>query len=174
MIRIILWDGPLHSASAIEIEKVVSTVPGTRSAYADRSTGGFYLDVRADREAAARYGLTAGDVNDAVASAVGGMQVTTTVEGRERYAVAVRYARDYREDPDALSQVLLDTPTGTTIPLGEVARVEHVTGPPMIRSEDGKLVGYVFVDAGERAIAEYVGKQSTESSAGRSSGYRNR
>jgi len=142
--------------AAVEIEKIVSTVPGTRSAYADRSTGGFYLDVRTDREAAARYGLKAGDINEAVETAIGGMRATTTVEGRERYAVTVRYARDYREDSDALSHVLIDTPAGAPIPLGEVASVEYVTGPPMIRSEDGKLVGYVFVDAGERAIAEYV------------------
>jgi Cu(I)/Ag(I) efflux system membrane protein CusA/SilA len=142
--------------AAVEIEKVVATVPGTRSAYADRSTGGFYVDVRTDRRAAARYGLTSGDVNAAVETAIGGMRATTTVEGRERYAVSVRYARDYREDPTLLAEVLVDTPSGAPIPLGEIAKVEFVTGPPMIRSEDGKLVGYVFVDAGERAIAEYV------------------
>jgi len=141
---------------AVDIEKVVVGIAGTRSAYADRSTGGFYVDIETDRERAARYGLRVGDINDVVQTAIGGMRVTTTVEGRERYAVAVRYARDFREDPAAIERVLVETPTGIQVPLGEVAKVAFVTGPPMIRSEDGKLVGYVFVDAGERALADYV------------------
>jgi len=142
--------------TAVEIEKAVGGIAGTRSAYADRATGGFYVDIEPDRERAARYGLRVGDINEVVQTAIGGMRVTTTVEGRERYAVAVRYARDFREDPAALERVLVETPTGVQVPLGEVAKVGFVTGPPMIRSEDGKLVGYVFVDAGERALADYV------------------
>lgn len=142
--------------TAVEIEQAVARVRGTRSAFADRSTGGFYLDVRVDRPAAARYGLRVADVNDVVMTAIGGMQVAETVEGRERYPISVRYARDFREDPKALERVLLATPMGAQVPLGQVARIGFSTGPPMIRSEDGRLVGYVFIDPGERAIAEYV------------------
>jgi Cu(I)/Ag(I) efflux system membrane protein CusA/SilA len=142
--------------AAVAIEQAVARVPGTRSAYADRSTGGFYFDVHVDREAAARHGLTIADVNDVVATALGGMQVTETVEGRERYPVSVRYARDFREDPASLVRILVATPDGAQVPLGQVADFEFTTGAPMIRSEDGRLVGYVFVDPGKRAIAGYV------------------
>jgi copper/silver efflux system protein len=142
--------------TAIEIEQVVAQIRGTRSAYADRSTGGFYLDISVDRQAAARYGLTVADVNELVSTAIGGMRVSETVEGRERYPISVAYARDFREDPAQLHRVLVPTPGGAQVPLGQVARIEPLTGPPMIRSEDGRLVGYVFVDPGERAIAEYV------------------
>ena len=129
---------------------------GTRSAFADRSTGGFYLDVRIDRPAAARYGLRVADLNDVVMTAIGGMRVTETVEGRERYPISVRYARAFREDPKALERVLVATPSGAQVPLGQVAHIGFSAGPPMIRSEDGRLVGYVFVDPGQRAMAEYV------------------
>ncbi|HVS03525.1 MAG TPA: CusA/CzcA family heavy metal efflux RND transporter [Thermoanaerobaculia bacterium] len=142
--------------TAIDIEGAVAGVAGTRSAYADRSTGGFYLDVTVDRLAAARHGLRVADVNDLLRMAVGGMAVSETVEGRERYPISVQYARDFRQDPADLGRLLVPTPTGAQVPLAQVARIETVTGPPMIRSEDGKLVGYVFVDTGERAIAEYV------------------
>jgi Cu(I)/Ag(I) efflux system membrane protein CusA/SilA len=142
---------------AIAIEHAVAGVPGTRSAFADRAQGGLYLDVRIDRQAAARYGLTAADVNAVVASVVGGEEVSRTVEGRERYPIAVRFARDYRADPQALlGQVLVATPAGAQVPLGTVARVEPATGPPMIRSEGGRLVGFVFVDVAGRPIAGYV------------------
>jgi Cu(I)/Ag(I) efflux system membrane protein CusA/SilA len=141
---------------AVELEKVVKQVPGTRSAFAERSTGGFYADVVVDREEASRYGLRVADVNDVVRSAVGGMPVAETVEGRQRYPIAVRYARDYRETPQALGRVLVATPDGGQVPLGQVARIELSTGPPMIRSEDGRLVGYVFIDPGARAIGSYV------------------
>jgi len=142
--------------TAVEIEQAVAQVKGTRSAFADRSTGGFYLDVRIDRPAAARYGLRVADLNDVVMTAIGGMRVTETVEGRQRYPISVRYARDFREDPKALERVLVATPSGAQVPLGQVARIGFSTGPPMIRTEDGRLVGYVFVDPGQRAIAEYV------------------
>jgi Cu(I)/Ag(I) efflux system membrane protein CusA/SilA len=142
--------------AAVEVEKVVAEIPGTRSAFADRSTGGFYADIDVDRAAAARYGLRVGDVHDLITVALGGMQIAETVEGRERYPVSVRYARDYREEPQALERALLATPGGAQIPLRQVARISFPTGPPMIRSEDGRLVGYVFVDPGERAMAEYV------------------
>jgi Cu(I)/Ag(I) efflux system membrane protein CusA/SilA len=141
--------------TAIEIERAVSTIPGTRSAFAERSTGGFYVDVRPKREAAARYGLRTSDINDVVTTAIGGMAISETVEGRERYPVTVRYAREYRDDPKLFEQILVTTKTGAQVPLTQVADVEFVTGPPMIRSEDGKLVGFVFVDT-ERPIADYV------------------
>jgi len=141
--------------AAIAIERRLGSVPGTRSAFADRSTGGFYIDVTVDRDKAARYGLTVADVNEVVQTAIGGMKVSETVEGRERYPINVRYARELRADPSQLGRVLVSTMMGAQVPLSQVADIETVTGPPMIRSEDGKLVGYVFVDTG-RAIADYV------------------
>ncbi len=142
--------------TAVEIETAVAQVSGTRSAFADRATGGFYTDIRVDREAAAPYGLSVADVNDLVMTAIGGMQVSETVEGRERYPISVRYARELRDEPQSLERVLVPTPSGAQIPLRQVASIEFTTGPPMIRSEDGKLVGYVFVDPGQRAVADYV------------------
>ena len=143
--------------TAVEIERAVAGVPGTRSAFADRATGGLYLDVEIDREAAARHGLRVADVNAVVSSAVGGMNVSRTVEGRERYPISVRYARELRDEPqDLLGRILVPTPGGAQIPLSQVARISFETGPPMIRSEDGRLVGFVFVDVGDRPIADYV------------------
>jgi copper/silver efflux system protein len=134
--------------AAIAIERRLQSVPGTRSAYADRSTGGFYIDVTVDRDAAARYGLTVADVNEVIQTAIGGMKVSETVEGRERYPINVRYPRELRGDPNQLGRVLVSTMMGVQVPLSQVAKIETVSGPPMIRSEDGKLVGYVFVDTG--------------------------
>ncbi|HKV06990.1 MAG TPA: CusA/CzcA family heavy metal efflux RND transporter [Thermoanaerobaculia bacterium] len=143
--------------AAVDIERAVANVPGTRSAFADRATGGLYLDVEIDREAAARHGLRVADVNAVVASGIGGMNVSRTVEGRERYPISVRYARELRDDPqDLLGRVLVPTPGGAQVPLSQVARITFETGPPMIRSEDGRLVGFVFVDVGDRPIADYV------------------
>lgn len=141
--------------TAVELEEALQGVPGTRSVVAERSTGGFYIDVEIDRPMAARHGLTARDINEVVATAIGGMNVAQTVEGRERYPISVRYAREFRDDPDQLERVLVATPTGAQVPLGQVAHIRHVTGPPMIRSEDGRLVGFVFVDT-DRPIADYV------------------
>jgi Cu(I)/Ag(I) efflux system membrane protein CusA/SilA len=143
-------------AVAVAVERAVAGVPGTRSAVAERLTGGFYLDVRVDREKAARFGLRVRDVNAAVESAIGGMNVSETVEGRERYPINVRYARDFREDPDALRQVLVAAPTGAQVPLGQVAEVAFAMGPPFVRSEAGRLVGFVSVDVAERPIVDYV------------------
>ena len=142
--------------AAVEIEGVVAGIPGTRSAFADRATGGFYLDIEVDREAAARYGVRVADVQDVVATAIGGLAIAETVEGRQRYPIAVRYARGFRDDPRWLERVLVAAPSGAQVPLRQVARIAFTTGPPMIRSEDGRLVGYVFVDPGERPLAAYV------------------
>ncbi|MDY7229890.1 efflux RND transporter permease subunit [Hyalangium rubrum] len=141
--------------AAVAIEKAVSQVPGTRSAFADRATGGFYLDFEVRREAAARLGLSVKDINEVVMGAIGGTNISQTVEGRERYPINVRYAREYRDSPELLQQVLVATPGGAQVPLSQVADIRFVQGPPMIRSEGGKLLTYVFVDT-DRPIADYV------------------
>ena len=133
--------------TAKEIEAVVQKVPGTRSVYAERVAGGYFLDFVLKREQLARYGLSVDDANMMVMTAVGGDNQTTTVMGRERYGVSVRYARDYREDLSALRRVLLPLPGGQgQIPMEEIATVELVQGPSMIRDENGLLAGYVYVD----------------------------
>ncbi|MEE8311553.1 MAG: CusA/CzcA family heavy metal efflux RND transporter [Candidatus Binatia bacterium] len=142
--------------AAVDIEQAVSGIAGTRSAFADRATGGFYVDVIPNRLLAARYGLRVDDINDVVQTAVGGMRISTTIEGRERYPISVTYGREFRDDLTALREVLVPTPSGAQVPLGQVADIETALGPPMIRSEDGRLVTYVFVDTGSRAIADYV------------------
>ncbi|HEY4104292.1 MAG TPA: CusA/CzcA family heavy metal efflux RND transporter [Polyangiaceae bacterium] len=141
--------------TAIAVEHSVSALAGTRSAFAERSSGGFYLDFEVKREEAARHGLTVADVNTTVARAIGGENISETVEGRERYPISVRYAREYRDDPEMLGRVLIGTPDGAQVPLSQVVEIKSVLGPPMIRSEGGKLVGFVFVDT-DRPIADYV------------------
>lgn len=142
---------------AKQIEAVVKTVPGTTSAYAERITGGYYLDVVPDREALSRYGLAVGDLLDVVSVALGGEMVTTTVEGRERFGVNVRYPRDMRSDPQAIAtQVLVPTMGGAMIPLGQLAQVKLVKGPPSIRTENALLSAYIFVDIRDRDIGSYV------------------
>jgi Cu(I)/Ag(I) efflux system membrane protein CusA/SilA len=141
--------------AAISVEHAVAKIPGTRSAFAERSTGGFYLDFEVKREDAARHGLSVADVNMVVAQAIGGDNVSEAVEGRERYPISVRYAREYRDDPEQLGRILIGTPDGKQLPLSEVVNIRSVLGPPMIRSEGGKLVGFVFVDT-DRPIADYV------------------
>ncbi len=133
--------------TAVEIESALQKVPGTRSVYAERVAGGYFLDFTLDRDQLARYGLSVDDANMMVMTAVGGDNQTTTVEGRERYDVNVRYARDYREDLESLKRVLLPLPNGRgQIPMSEIADVRLVEGPSMIRDENGLLSGYVYVD----------------------------
>src|SRR5690606_31010422 len=141
--------------TAIAIEQAVSNIPGTRSAFAERSTGGFYVDFEVKREEAARYGLSVADINEVIMTALGGVPVSETVEGRERYPISVRYAREFRDDPSLLETILVATQQGAQVPINQVADIHFTTGPPMIRSEDGKLVGFVFVDT-DRPIADYV------------------
>jgi Cu(I)/Ag(I) efflux system membrane protein CusA/SilA len=142
---------------ARQVESVLKTVPGTSSAYAERIIGGYYLEVVPDRSALARYGLMIGDVQDVIAAALGGETVTTTVEGRERYGVNIRYPRDYRSSPQAIADdVLVALPSGGTTPLGDVAKVQLVRGPTSIRTENGQLAAYVFVDVRDRDIGSYV------------------
>src|SRR5437762_12184969 len=121
---------------AIQIEKALSDLPNTRSVFAERTTGGYFLDFTVNREAAARYGLTVGDINDVVETAIGGKTITTTVEGRERYSVNARYARDFRQDLDSLKRVLVATPAGAQVPISLVADIQYKTGPPSIRDEN--------------------------------------
>ena len=142
--------------ASLDLERVLASVPGTRSAYAERPTGGFYLDIEPDREEIARLGLRVRDVNEAVEVAIGGRNVTWTIEGRDRYPVQVRYAADFREDPAALARVLVATPDGAQVPLGQLARIVPRTGPDMVRSEAGQLSGLVQVSVGERPIVDYV------------------
>ncbi len=147
---------------AKEIETVVKAVPGTSSAFAERITGGFYLDIVPDRRALARYGLTVGEVMDVVAAALGGEMVTTTVEGRERFGVTVRYPRDLRSDPQAIArEVLVPVQAemgapATMIPLGQLAEVKITTGAPAIRTENALLSAYIYVDIRDRDIGSYV------------------
>ncbi len=142
---------------AKEIERVVRTVPGTSSAFAERLTGGYYLDVVPDATALSRYGLTINDVHDIVSTALGGERVTTTVEGRERFDVTVRYPRELRDDPDAIARnTLVPVRGGGMVPLGQLARLEIVQGPPGIRTENALLSAYIFVDIHDRDIGSYV------------------
>jgi copper/silver efflux system protein len=142
---------------AKQIEQVLKAVPGTSSAYAERGIGGYYLDVTPDREALARYGIMVQDVQDVVATAMGGQTVTTTVEGRRRFSVNMRYPRDLRSDPETISHdVLVPMPAGGAVPLGEVAKISLSRGPTTIRTENGQLASYIYVDIRDRDIGSYV------------------
>ena len=144
-------------ALARQIETVLKAVSGTSSAYAERHVGGYYLDIVPDRAALARYGLTIGDVQEVIGTALGGETVTTTVEGRERYGVTIRYPREFRSSPQAIAnEVLVSLPSGGTIPLGEVLKVNLVRGPTTIHTENGQLAGYVFVDIRDRDLGGYI------------------
>jgi Cu(I)/Ag(I) efflux system membrane protein CusA/SilA len=139
-----------------EIEAVVKDIPGTRSVYAERVSTGYYLDFDISREEAARYGLTVGDVEDIILSAIGGENITQTVEGPERYPINVRYARELRDDMSKLQRVLIPTPSGAQVPIEQLAEIRVRIGPSEIRNEDGSKAGYVFIDMGGRDIGGYV------------------
>jgi len=142
---------------ARQIEAVVRTVPGTTSVYAERLTGGFYLDIEPDRGQLARHGLHVGDLQDVVATALGGDLVTRTVEGRERFGVIVRYPRDLRDSPEAIAQqVLVATPGGAQVPLGELADIRIRQGAPSIRTENAMLSAYIYVDTRNADLGAYV------------------
>jgi Cu(I)/Ag(I) efflux system membrane protein CusA/SilA len=144
-------------ALARDIEAVLRSVPGTSSAYAERIVGGYYLEIEPDREQLARYGLLIGDVQEVVASALGAETITSSVEGRERYGVNLRYPRDIRSDPDAITRdVLVPLPNGGSVPLGQVAAVKLTRGPASIRTENAQLAAYIFVDARDRDLGSYV------------------
>jgi Cu(I)/Ag(I) efflux system membrane protein CusA/SilA len=144
-----------------EVEQALHGVGGTASVYAERTTGGYFLDFTIKRDALARYGLTIDDAQSVLMTAVGGQTATTTIEGRERYDVTVRYLRGYRSDLQSLERVLVQIPgangqSGAQVPLGELATLSLRSGPGMIRDENGRLSGYVFVDVAGRDLGSYV------------------
>ncbi|MCL4814032.1 MAG: CusA/CzcA family heavy metal efflux RND transporter, partial [Vicinamibacteraceae bacterium] len=141
-----------------ELERVLQSVPDTRSVYAERVTQGYFTDITVNREAIARHGLTVEAVQEVIQSAIGGMNVTRTIEGRERYPVNVRYDRDFRDDLPALGRVLVRTPAGAHVPLAQLADISLTEGPAMIRDEGGQLAGYVYVDTGSDDLGGYVAR----------------
>jgi Cu(I)/Ag(I) efflux system membrane protein CusA/SilA len=143
-----------------QLQRVLSQLPQVRSVFAERVSQGFYVDVEVDRAAAARYGLTIADVQQAVASGIGGMNVKQNVEGRERYPISVRYQRDFRDHLDELRRVLIATPSGAQVPIGEVGRVSFSRGPAMVRDEDGELTGYVYLDLDTKDYGGFVEQAS--------------
>jgi Cu(I)/Ag(I) efflux system membrane protein CusA/SilA len=153
---------------ARQIEQVIRTVPGTTSAYAERVIGGYYLNIDPDRTQLARYGLMVGDLQNLIAMALGAEPITTTVEGRERYTVSIRYPRDYRSDPQLIAtEVLIPMPDGGgTVPLGQVAKVSLAQGPANIRTENSQLAAYIFVDLRDRDLGSYVADAQKAVTAG--------
>ncbi len=141
---------------ALDIEAAVKDVPGTRSAFADRVTGGKYLEITPDRDELARRNIDLGVFQKIIQTALGGMKMAESIQGRERYNIMLRYDRPFREDPEDLADILIPTPQGQHIPLGELAKIEFVEGPPMIKSENARLTGWVFVDIADRDIGSYV------------------
>jgi Cu(I)/Ag(I) efflux system membrane protein CusA/SilA len=141
---------------ASKVEQAIAAVPGTRNVFAERVTGGYYVDFDIRRDQIARHGLRIEDVEMVIESAIGGATVTTTVEGRERFPVNVRYQRSFRADPEALRRTLIATPSGAQIPIAQVADVRVTTGPSVVRTEQAQPVGYVYVDVADRDIGGYV------------------
>ena len=140
----------------MRIEAIVRDIPGTLSVYSERVVGGNYIDYNIDRLKAARYGLTVGDVQDIIQSAIGGMNITTTVEGRERYPVNLRYGRELRDDLSKLKRILIPTPTGAQIPIAQVAEISVKKGPPGIKSENARLNAWIYIDLKGIDVATYV------------------
>lgn len=139
-----------------QLERTLNTVRGTRSVYAERIIGGYYLDFEPDRQALARYGLNVGDAQMVVETAIGGMEISQTIEGRERYTINVRYPRELRDSIEKLSRILVATPTGTQVPLGQLGKLTTRMGPPMVLDENGSLAGYVYIDLKDRDPGGYV------------------
>jgi Cu(I)/Ag(I) efflux system membrane protein CusA/SilA len=139
-----------------QIEDVVRGLPGTRNVFAERVVGGYFEDFKVDRDAIARYGLTVEDVEDVVETSIGGKNIGTTVEGRERFPINVRYQRDFRTDQQALDRVLVGTPGGAQVPISQLAKISQTMGPPVIKSEDAQMVGYVYVDVTGVDLGTYV------------------
>jgi len=143
-------------AISLQVEQIMKTIPDTLSAFGDRAVGGYFLDFDIDRDKTARHGLTVGDVQDVIMSAIGGMQVTETVEGLERYPVNIRYPRDLRDDPEQLSRVLVPTPYGAQIPLRQLASIELRRGAPVIKSENARPNAWVYVDLKTTDVGGFV------------------
>jgi Cu(I)/Ag(I) efflux system membrane protein CusA/SilA len=143
-----------------QVQQVLSSLPQTRSIFAEHVSQGFYVNVEINRPEAAKYGLTIADVQQGVSSGIGGMNVAENVEGRERYPINVRYQRDFRDDVDALRRVLIATPSGAQIPIEQVAKISFSHGPAMIRDEDGQLTGYVYIDLNTKDYGGFVNQAS--------------
>ena len=143
---------------SLQIELAMKTLPETLSAFGDRAVGGYYIDFDINREAAARYGLTVGDVQDVIQSAIGGMNITETVEGLERYPVNLRYPRELRDNMESLNRVLIPTPTGSQIPLALVSELNLRRGPPVIKSENARPNAWIYVDINISDIGGFVAK----------------
>ncbi len=155
-IKIMGPDLKVLSDLAEKASVIMHSVSGTTSAYAERTLGGYYLDIDPKPEQISRYGLNSGDVQDVIETAIGGMRITTTVEGLERYPVNVRYARDLRDDPYQIKQILVPTPRGAQVPIGQLADVTVRPGPPMVRSESTRQSAWVFVDMSGRDLGSYM------------------
>jgi Cu(I)/Ag(I) efflux system membrane protein CusA/SilA len=140
------------------MQQILSAMPDTNSVFAERVAQGFYLNVEVNRPEAARYGLTVADVQQVITSEIGGADIAQNVEGRERFPIAVRYQRSFRDHPEALSQALIPTPTGEQVPIGEVARVYYSRGPAMIRDEDGALTGYIYLNLNTKDYGGFVNR----------------
>src|SRR5207245_3157838 len=143
-----------------QVQQIFSGLPQVRSVFAERVAQGFYVNVDVNRPEAAKYGLTIADVQQAVSSGIGGMNVAENIEGRERYPMNVRYQRDFRDDVDALRRVLIATPSGAQIPIEQVAKISFSHGPAMIRDEDGQLTGYVYIDLNATDYGGFVHQAS--------------
>ncbi|MBI4970596.1 MAG: efflux RND transporter permease subunit, partial [Candidatus Omnitrophica bacterium] len=139
-----------------QVENIIRDVPGTRNVYAERVAGGYFVDFVLNRKQLARYGLSIAEAQQIITSAIGGENISTTIEGRERYPVNVRYAREFRDNIQSLKRVLVATPSGAQVPLAELAEIRMLEGPSMIRNENGLLAGYVYVDIANRDIGSFV------------------
>ncbi len=148
--------------SGSDLKNIVRNIHGTRSIYAERVAGGFFVDIKPRRDQLARYGLTIEKLQSVIISAIGGENITTTIEGRERYPVNLRYPRELRDDVDRLGRVLVSTPMGASVPLAHLADIEIVNGPSMLRNENGFITGYVYVDIAGRDIGSYVAEAKKE------------
>ncbi|MEI6148388.1 MAG: efflux RND transporter permease subunit, partial [bacterium] len=155
-IKILGSDLPQIQRVGEQIEGVLRNVPGTRSVFAERATGGYFVDIAPRRDQLARYGLTVDDLHGVIMTAMGGETLSTTVEGRERYSINLRYPRELRGELDQLHRVLVPVMNGVQVPMAELADITLTAGPAMIRNENGMLAGYVFVDIAGRDIGGYV------------------
>ena len=144
-----------------QLQQILTTIPQARSIFAERVSQGFYVNVDVNRPEAARYGLTVADVQQAVSSGIGGMNIAENVEGRERYPINVRYERDFRDDIEELKRILITTPSGAQIPIQQVAAISFSRGPAMIRDEDGQLTGYVYIDTSTKDYGSFVNEASS-------------
>jgi Cu(I)/Ag(I) efflux system membrane protein CusA/SilA len=142
--------------TGLDIERKLKDLPGVRSIYAERAAAGYFLDFELKRAELAQYGLSVEDANETILTAIGGEEVATTLEGRQRYSINVRYERQYRQDVDAMKRVLVSTPSGAQIPIGRIADIHLTQGPSMIRDENGRLCGYVYIDVAGRDIGSFV------------------